>query len=107
MANVQPTLAALRDPTRRHLLELLRHGERNVRQLTDASSVSQSAVIASLARLSPEQRNTEVPCYLVHDGNVMADRAMPWASVAIDVQANVHVPAHTGQLGDLIPTTAG
>ena len=44
MANVQETLHALYDPTRRHVLELLRDGERSVRELTDATPVSQSAV---------------------------------------------------------------
>ena len=38
------TLDALHDPTRRHVLELLRGGEQSVRELTDQSSVSQSAV---------------------------------------------------------------
>ena len=37
-------LDALGDPSRRHLLELLRSGERTVRELTDATPVSQSAV---------------------------------------------------------------
>ena len=37
-------LDALGDPSRRRLLELLRSGEHTVRELTDASPVSQSAV---------------------------------------------------------------
>ncbi len=34
----------LHDPTRRRVLELLRHGERSVRELTDGTTVSQPAV---------------------------------------------------------------
>jgi DNA-binding transcriptional ArsR family regulator len=37
-------LDALGDPTRRAVLELLRGGERSVRELTDATAVSQPAV---------------------------------------------------------------
>ncbi len=37
-------LDALGDPTRRVVLELLRDGERSVRELTDCTSVSQPAV---------------------------------------------------------------
>jgi DNA-binding transcriptional ArsR family regulator len=37
-------LDALGDPTRRAVLELLRDGERSVRELTDATEVSQPAV---------------------------------------------------------------
>jgi DNA-binding transcriptional ArsR family regulator len=50
MANVQfvetarTALDVLHDPTRRHVLELLRDGEHSVRELTDATPVTQSAV---------------------------------------------------------------
>lgn len=50
MANVQPideasaALDALHDPTRRRVLELLRDGERSVRELTDQTTVTQPAV---------------------------------------------------------------
>ena len=44
MADVAAVLHAIHDPTRRHLLELLRGGEQSVRHLTDHSDVSQSAV---------------------------------------------------------------
>ncbi|MBD3784588.1 MAG: winged helix-turn-helix transcriptional regulator [Micrococcales bacterium] len=44
MTDAARVLDALGDPTRRHVLELLRDGERSVRELTDASSVSQPAV---------------------------------------------------------------
>lgn len=49
MANVQvdaagSVLDVLHDPTRRRVLEVLRDGERSVRELTDATPVTQSAV---------------------------------------------------------------
>lgn len=44
MADAAHVLDALGDPTRRGLLELLRDGEHSVRELTDASAVSQPAV---------------------------------------------------------------
>jgi len=37
-------LAVLHDPTRRRVLELLREGERSVRELTDGTTVTQPAV---------------------------------------------------------------
>ena len=39
-----PAFAALTDPTRRSLLEALRQGEMSVRELTDQTPVTQSAV---------------------------------------------------------------
>lgn len=55
-------LHALHDPTRRRLLELLRDGERSVRELTDDLPVTQGAVSqhlkvlrgADLVRVRPE-----------------------------------------------------
>ena len=44
MADEARVLDALGDPTRRAVLELLRGGERSVRELTDATEVSQPAV---------------------------------------------------------------
>ena len=44
MTDEARVLDALGDPTRRVVLELLRGGERSVRQLTDATAVSQPAV---------------------------------------------------------------
>ena len=44
MADETRILDALGDPTRRALLELLRGGELSVRELTDATAVSQPAV---------------------------------------------------------------
>lgn len=44
MAPLRHPLDVLHDPTRRLVLELLRDGERSVRELTDGTSVTQSAV---------------------------------------------------------------
>lgn len=44
MANARAALDVLHDPTRRHVLELLRDGEHSVRELTDATDVTQPAV---------------------------------------------------------------
>jgi DNA-binding transcriptional ArsR family regulator len=44
MADVARALDALGDPTRRAVLELLRDGERSVREITDDTEVSQPAV---------------------------------------------------------------
>lgn len=46
---------ALHDPTRRSVLESLRGGERSVRELTDASTVSQSAISQHLKVLRDAQ----------------------------------------------------
>ncbi len=56
---------------------------------------------ATLARLSPEQRATEVACRLEHDGQVVLDGPMPWGQVADTIQATRHLPAHIEQLGNL------
>lgn len=58
-------------------------------------------VMAALTRLSPDQQGTEVPCRLLHDGEVMLERAMPWAAVAVQTQTELHVPAHIEQLQNL------
>jgi DNA-binding transcriptional ArsR family regulator len=44
VADAAVTLDALGDPTRRFVLELLRDGERSVREITDHTTVSQPAV---------------------------------------------------------------
>lgn len=44
MTDVAEVLHAIQDPTRRHLLELLRDNEQSVRSLTEGTNVSQSAV---------------------------------------------------------------
>jgi DNA-binding transcriptional ArsR family regulator len=48
MTDEARVLDALGDPTRRVVLELLRGGERSVRELTDATAVSQPAVSQQL-----------------------------------------------------------
>ena len=58
-------------------------------------------LMASLARLSVEQRAEAVHCRLLHDGHVVLDEPRPWGAVAIDVQAGMHLPAHIEQLDDL------
>lgn len=56
MANTQSSaLDVLHDPTRRQVLELLRNGEQSVRELTDNTSVSQSAVSQHLRILREAQ----------------------------------------------------
>ena len=47
MADEARVLDALGDPTRRAVLELLRGGEQSVRELTDATAVSQPAVAST------------------------------------------------------------
>jgi len=58
-------------------------------------------VVACLARLSPEQRETNVHCHLLHYDDVMVDSPLPWHAVAVHTQATVHLPAHVAQLIDL------
>ena len=59
------------------------------------------ASMAATARLDPDQLATEVACRLFHDGELVLDEARPWGRMAVDAQAAVHLPAHTGQLRDL------
>lgn len=58
-------------------------------------------VLASLRRLSPDQRQNEVHCCLLHNGETMVDRLLPWESVAVATQASMHLPAHIAQLRNL------
>ncbi|GJM37000.1 MAG: transcriptional regulator [Acidimicrobiales bacterium] len=44
MTTATQALGALHDPTRRRVLELMRSGERSVRELTDELDISQPAV---------------------------------------------------------------
>ena len=55
MADVAEVLQAVHDPTRRHLLEVMRGRECSVRELTEASDVSQSAVSQHLKVLRNAQ----------------------------------------------------
>jgi uncharacterized protein YndB with AHSA1/START domain len=59
--------------------------------------------MAAAARLDPAQLAVEVPCRLFHDGELVLDDRRPWGGLAVDTQARVHLPAHTGQLRDLRP----
>lgn len=56
---------------------------------------------AVVGRLDAEQQATMVHCVLEHDGAVVLDDARPWAALAVKVQAEMHLPAHIGQLEDL------
>jgi hypothetical protein len=60
-----------------------------------------TVALAAVGRLDPDQLATEVPCRLFHDGELVLDAPMPWGRLALDTQASVHLPAHTGQLRDL------
>ncbi|MGH1488260.1 MAG: SRPBCC domain-containing protein [Acidimicrobiales bacterium] len=57
--------------------------------------------MAAVARLDIDQQAELVACKLEHDGHVVLDEPRPWAPLAVTVQANMHLPAHTGQLRDL------
>ena len=57
--------------------------------------------MAAAARLDEDQRSTMVACVFEHDGAVVGEGPMPWAQVAIDVQAARHLPAHVEQLENL------
>ncbi|MEM7093078.1 MAG: SRPBCC domain-containing protein [Actinomycetota bacterium] len=58
-------------------------------------------VVAAVARLSDDQRETLVHCHLVHDGEVMVEGPRPWGAISIEVQADMHLPAHVDQLRNL------
>lgn len=60
-----------------------------------------TAVLSAVQRLSPEQQRVEVPCRLLHDGAVVAERDIAWVSLAVDTQAAMHLPAHVEQLRNL------
>lgn len=60
-----------------------------------------ACVLASLQRLSSDQLQHEVHCCLSHDGQPLVDRPMPWAAVAVETQAAMHLPAHIDQLRNL------
>ena len=54
-----------------------------------------------VSRLDDVQRETRVPCRLLHDGDVVVDQPLPWWEVAVVMQAGRHLVAHTGQLDEL------
>jgi hypothetical protein len=53
------------------------------------------------SRLDADQAAHPVPCRLLHDGEVVLDRPMPWWQIAVVLQTARHLEAHTGQLRDL------
>lgn len=57
--------------------------------------------LAAARRLDEEQRDHPVPCRFEHDGEVVMEGPMPWAQVAIEIQATHHLPAHVEQLHNL------
>ncbi|MDW3220248.1 MAG: SRPBCC domain-containing protein [Acidimicrobiales bacterium] len=71
--------------------------------LIDRGRATSRQVVAALARLTPEQLAAEVHCRLLHAGAVMLDGPRPWGGVAIETQAEMHLPAHVGQLRALRP----
>lgn len=58
-------------------------------------------VVDILGSLDAEQLDTEVPCLLLHDGEVVLDGPRPWGGLALRTQAQVHLPAHVEQLAKL------
>jgi len=56
---------------------------------------------AVVPRLDPDQRQTAVQCRFLDAGEVAFEQAMPWESVAVDIQAAQHLPGHTEQLRNL------
>ena len=78
-----------------------RHGD--TQGLISAGRRVSSQLIAALKRLPAEQLAHEVHCKLSHDGQVMVGGPRPWGAIAIDVQAEMHLAAHTSQLADLRP----
>lgn len=57
--------------------------------------------IGAVRRLDADQRAHLVPGRFEHDGEVVMEQAMPWAQVAIEIQAARHLPAHVEQLEQL------
>ncbi len=60
-----------------------------------------AVAVAAVGRLDEAQRGAPVHCVLHHDGEVALDDTWPWERLAVEAQAGVHLPAHTGQLADL------
>lgn len=56
---------------------------------------------AGLGRLSPDQLRFEVPCHLRNNGETVLADSRRWGVIAIDIQAGMHLPAHTSQLAEL------
>lgn len=66
--------------------------------LVEAGRRRAATLMALLSRLSPEQAQTLVDCRLTDHGEVMLADAVPWGGLALRVQAERHLPAHTRQL---------
>ena len=76
----------------------------DIATLIDIGRQRSRVLIGLLASLDDDQRATEVPCHLVDHGEVVLDRALPWGQLAIATQADFHLPLHTRQLHDLLPS---
>lgn len=70
-------------------------------ELVDRGRQHAAQLVATLRRLTNEQLDTPVECRLLNNGEVMLDAARPWATIAVEIQAGMHLPAHTAQLTDL------
>ena len=57
--------------------------------------------IGAVRRLDADQRAHPVAGRFEHDGEVVLEQAMPWAQVAVEIQAARHLPAHVEQLQNL------
>ncbi len=57
--------------------------------------------VGVVRRLDDEQRAHLVPGRFEHDGEVVMEQALPWAQVAVEIQAGRHLPAHVEQLENL------
>lgn len=69
--------------------------------LVERGRTSAHQLMAAIARLDAPHRAVEVHCRLHDHGEVMVDAHMPWERIAITVQTERHLPAHTQQLRDL------
>jgi DNA-binding transcriptional ArsR family regulator len=79
-ANLHDPFSALGDPNRRAIVELLRPGERSVREIADVLPISRPAVSQHLrvlkqAGLVIEERRGTRRLYRLHDEGVAAVRA--------------------------------
>ena len=63
--------------------------------------VAAHQLVAAISRLSDEQLATPVHCHLFHDGECVLDQPMAWQSIAVETQAEFHLPAHIEQLRNL------
>ncbi len=59
-------------------------------------------LIAAVQRLDSAQQEQPVPCRIEHDGLLVFDEARPWGQFVAQGLPGIHLPAHIGQLEDLI-----